>query len=472
MSRINTNLGSLQAINALNKNNMSLSTSMQRLSTGLKINTGQDDPAGLIASENLKAEQTGIGAAIDNASRANNILSTADGGLNEVSALLNQLQGIVTQSSNSSALSSDEIQANQLQVDSILNTINRISGSTTFQGIQLLNGHYDYNTSSVATSAIANLEINSAKLTAGTPKSVVVNVVSSATTGDITYTGASGSTLSANLTLEIAGNTGTEQVSIGSGNTLSAIADAVNGVKSSTGVSAAVISGTLHFDSTGYGVSQYVGVKAVAGATFGLSSAKSSGTDAVVTVNGAAAQTDGTHVTFSDSDLDLGFDLTTSSNTAGASQTFAITGGGANFNLGSKVSEFTKASIGIQSVSTGNLGDSTLGFLSSLQNGGSNSLSSSSLVAAQKILDKAIKQVSTLRGKIGAFQKFTIGSTTNSLNVALENVTSAESDIADTDFASETAAMTRAQILVQANTSILAQANSSPNSVLTLLRGG
>jgi flagellin len=471
MSRINTNVTSLIAQRVLTKNNNALNTSMQRLSTGLKINSGKDDPAGLIASENLKAEQTGISTAIDNASRADNILSTADGGLNEVSALLNQVQGLVTQSANTSGLSAEETQANQLQVDSVLNTINRISGSTSFQGIQLLNGNYDYTTSSVGTSAVANLQVNSAKLIGGNKQNVVVNVVTAATTGDITYTG-SATSLSANLTLEISGNTGTQQISIGSGSSLSAVATAVNAAKAATGVSAAVVSGTLHFDSTGYGSNQFVGVKAIAGATtFTLSSAKDSGSDAVVNVNGAAAQTDGTHVSYRSSDLDVDFDLTTGANVAGKSKTFAVTGGGATFNLGSKVSESSLASMGIQSVSTGNLGDATLGYLSSLGSGGANSLSSGKLDNAQKILDKAIKQVSTLRGKIGAFQKFTIGSTTNSLNVALENVSSAESAITDTDFAAETANMTRSQILSQAAQTVLSQANSAPQNVLSLLRG-
>jgi flagellin len=442
---------------------------MQRLSTGLKINSGKDDPAGLIASENLKAEKTGISTAIDNASRADNILSTADGGLNEVSSLLNQLQGLVTQSANTSGLSSDEVQANQLQVDSILSTVNRISGSTSFQGTQLLNGNFDYTTSSVGTSAIANLQVNAAKLTGGATQNVVINVVSSATTGDITHSGSAA--LSANLTLEISGNSGTEQVSIGSGSALSAVANAVNGVKSATGVSAAIVSGTLHFSSTGYGADQFVGVKAIT-SSFGVSAAKENGTNAVVTVNGAAAQTSGTHVSFTNSDLDVNFDLTSGANTAGTTKTFGVTGGGATFQLGSKVTEEGKASLGIQSVSTGNLGDGTLGYLSTLGSGGTNSLASGSLDGAQKILDKAIQQVSTLRGKIGAFQKFTIGSTTNSLNVALENVTSAESDITDTDFASETSEMTRDQILSSAAQTVLSQANSAPQSVLSLLRGG
>src|SRR5438045_620843 len=139
MSRINTNVSSLIAQRVLRKNNNQLNTSLQRLSTGLKINTGADNPAGLIASENLRSEKAGITQAIDNAGRATNIVGTAEGGLSEVSNLLTELQSLVSQSANSGGLSNEETQANQLQVDSILNTINRISQSTSFQGTKLLN---------------------------------------------------------------------------------------------------------------------------------------------------------------------------------------------------------------------------------------------------------------------------------------------------------------------------------------------
>ena len=96
MSRINTNVSSLIAQRVLRKNNNELSTSLQRLSTGLKINTGADNPAGLIASENLRSEKVGITQAIDNAGRANNIIGTAEGGLSEVSNLLTELQSLVS----------------------------------------------------------------------------------------------------------------------------------------------------------------------------------------------------------------------------------------------------------------------------------------------------------------------------------------------------------------------------------------
>ena len=139
-----------------------MNTTLQRLSTGLRINSGADDPAGLIASEGLKQEQTGITQAIDNANRANNMVGTAEGGLSEVSNLLNQLQGLVNQSANTGGMSKDEISANQLQVDSILSTINRISNTTNFQGSNLLDGTLGYTLSSAGTSAFSAISVNAA----------------------------------------------------------------------------------------------------------------------------------------------------------------------------------------------------------------------------------------------------------------------------------------------------------------------
>jgi flagellin len=126
--------------------------------------------------------------------------------------------------------------------------------------------------------------------------------------------------------------------------------------------------------------------------------------------------------------------------------------------------------VGIGSVAATKLGNNIVGYLSSLQSGGGNSLVGGHTTGAQKILTAAIKQVATLRGRLGALQKDVIDTNVNSLSVALENVTASESAIRDADFAEETAKMTRAQILVQANTSVLAQANSAPQNVLSLLR--
>lgn len=469
MSVINTNVSSLIAQHALNQNQQSLNTSLQRLSTGLKINTGADDPAGLIASQNLLAEQTGINTAINNAQRANNVMGTAEGGLNEVSSLLTQLQGLVGQSANSGGLSSEEVSANQLQVDSILSTINRVAGATNFEGTKLLDGSLDYTTSSVGTSAITGLQVNSAAVPDGSKVNVVVEVTNSAQTAELSYTG--GTITGGTVTLEVSGNLGTTQLSFASGTTVSSIVTAVNAVTTTTGVSASV-TGTSAFqvNSTGFGSSQFVGLKAVSGTLGGLAVTKDTGRDAAVTVNGAAADTDGLHVNYNSSNLQVSFDVTKAQNTNNASKTFAITGGGATFALGAKVDETDKASIGIASVSTGSLGDTTNGFLNSLGSGGANSLTSGNLTNAQNILTEAIGQVSDLRGRIGAFQDYTIGSTVNSLSVAYENVSAAESSIADTDFAQETSNLTRDQILTQAAQTVLAQANARPSSALSLLQ--
>ena len=466
MSRINTNVSSLIAQRVLRKNNDSLGQSLERLSTGLRINKGADDPAGLIASENLRSEKVGLTTAIGNAERASNIIGTAEGGLSEVSSLLNELQTLVGQAANTGGLSDEEIEANQLQVDSILNTINRIAGATSFQGQKLLNGNFGYSTSSVATSAFDSLQVNAARLPDGAQVNVVVQVANSATQAEVSFTG----TVQSAVTLTVAGNLGTEQLAFASGTALSAVAAGINALSDVTGVTAAASGTTLTFNSSGYGASQFVSVTAdktffsVAGGVSG----RDEGSDAAVTVNGFAAQTDGKNVTFRTANLDVEFVLSDDLN-AGNSKTFGITGGGATFALGSKVGEADKAVIGIQNVSTGSLGDGTIGFLADLASGKDKSLSSGSLVKAQRVLDKAIKQVSQLRGRLGAFQKFTIGSTINSLGVALENASAAESAIRDTDFAVETAKLTRSQILAQASTTVLAQANSSPQAALQLL---
>ena len=366
------------------------------MSTGLRINTGADDPAGLIASQALQQEQTGIQTAITNASLAGNVIGTAEGGLNEVSSLLLQLQGLVGQAGNSGGLSSDEVAADQLQVDSILSTINRIAQSTTFEGRQLLNGNLAYTTSSVNASDIANISVNSALIPDGGNVGVAVQVVSSGKTAAVTYTG--GTITGNTVTLQLGGTTGATQLSFASGTTVAQIATAINGVKNSTGLSAQVSGSDLRINSTTFGSGAFATVQTISG-TFTPSTTKAVGTDANVTVNGDSAQVDGLAVSYRNAGLDVSFNLVQSADKP-SSSTFYVTGGGATFQLGSQVNETNKASIGIQSVSTGVLGTSTTGFLSTIGSGGANDLSSTNLTVAQTILDSAITQVSTLRGRL------------------------------------------------------------------------
>jgi flagellin len=477
MSVINTNVQSLIAQNALAQNNTQLNTSLERLSTGLQINSGADNPSGLIAVESFNQNNTGLQTAISNAGEANNVAGTAEGGLSEVSNLLTQLQGLVGQAANTGGLSSDQVSADQLQVDSILNTINRIAQTTTFNGTHLLNGALAYTTSGAAVSALQNLSINSVQLPATGAVSVDVKVLGSATQASLINSTGKGATTST-VTLQITGTLGSTQLTFLSGTTASAIAYAVNQLTTETGVKASATISTNKLSSTAlalissdYGSSQFVSVKTVSGNyNFNGSKSTADGKDAIVTVNGSLANVQGLNVSYSSSTLDLTLDLATQLNKTTTDKSFSITGGGATFALGALVSQSNNTSIGINNVSTGSLGDFTDGYLSSIGTGGANALSSTNLDTAQNIITAAINQVSNLRGQIGAFQDFTIGSTVNALNVAYENSSAAESSIQDTNFAAETSNLTRAQILTQSATTVLAQANAAPQEALTLLR--
>jgi len=126
MSRINTNVSSIIAQRILTTQNTRLNQSLQRLSTGLRINSGKDDPAGLIASETLRAEKNAVQAAQTNVARAVNVVAVAESGLSEITTLLTDLEDLVDRSSNETGISDDERVANQQEIDLILDSINRI----------------------------------------------------------------------------------------------------------------------------------------------------------------------------------------------------------------------------------------------------------------------------------------------------------------------------------------------------------
>lgn len=186
MTRVNTNVSSLTAQNRLQRTNSDLQTSLTRLSTGLRINSGKDDPAGLIASESLRSDITSINKALTNTQRANQIIGTADSALGQVSSLLNDVRGLVVEAANNGGLSESEIAANQLQVDSSLEAINRISQTTTFQGRRLLDGSLDFNTNINGVNTVSDLRIDSANLGSTGAVSVDVNISAAATQGQIT----------------------------------------------------------------------------------------------------------------------------------------------------------------------------------------------------------------------------------------------------------------------------------------------
>src|SRR3954451_12437114 len=193
MARIHTNVSSLVAQRGLASSQKNMNETLQRLSSGLRINRGADDPAGLIASESLRSEINGITQAIDNSSRASNVISTAEGALSEVASLLLNVKDLVVQAANAGALSPDEIKANQLQVDSAVQSITRISNTTTFAGLHLVNGSLDYITSGVNTADVKSLSIAQANFGTHASIPVQVDVVTSAKTADLQFRASSNS---------------------------------------------------------------------------------------------------------------------------------------------------------------------------------------------------------------------------------------------------------------------------------------
>ena len=189
MTRINTNVSSLVAQTRLNRTNMDLQTALTRLSTGLRINTGKDDPAGLIASEALRSDITSLNKAISNTRRAVQIIATADSALGQVSTLLNNVKGLIVEAANRGALSDDEIAANQLQIDSSLEAINRIAQTTTFQGRKLLDGSLDFISNVNTIPNVTDARITQANLGTTGSMAVDVTVDAAATQAELTNTG-------------------------------------------------------------------------------------------------------------------------------------------------------------------------------------------------------------------------------------------------------------------------------------------
>ena len=482
MSRINTNVAALRAINRLGRNQSDLDIRLERLSTGLRINRGRDDPAGLIASEHLRFEIRGIQQAIENSTRADNVVSTAEGALNEVSALLLDMQALVIAAANESGLTVEEVNANQLQIDSILASIDRIANSTTFAGRKLLDGSQGYFLSALPTAALASVDVFAAHVPHGSTRSFSVKVTQSAETAQVSFIGsnASGVSTTSATTIELRGTVGSELLSFISGTTLGEIASTVNALKAHTGVSAVVstvaaggAASAVVLNSTTFGSDAFVSVEPVSGNFIvsgnGLTVARDIGVDAGVLIGNQRTSVKGLQAVVRAGDLDARVDLTEAFAQTLSSATFTITGGGALFQITPQVNPNGQINVGFNSVSTTQLGTALNGLLYTLRAGYENDLASKNFSTAQAIVTDAIGQISSFRGRLGNVQRNQIQPNINAQNIALENVTASESVIRDADMAVEVSALTRAQILVQSTQSTLQIANSIPTNVLSLL---
>lgn len=474
-----TNTNAMNLLNIVNSTSAKQSNTLTQLSTGYKINRGADNPAGLIAMKSLEAELTAVTAAIDNNQRSNAMLAVADNSINEVSSLLGEIETLVMASASDAGLSAGEKAANQAQIDQALASIDRIVNTTNFNGKRLLDG-----TQAIAlTDTVDRTKVDGLRIySRGTQTSDTQINVSVKVASEVASTGAwgdfsSSDTLDGNMKLEITGALGTKVIEIASGSTASEVQAAINAVKIHTGVSASVNSEQVSLASTGYGSSEFVGVNVLdGGSTAGGNTIthheRTYGQDGTVLINGQSVTTDGLDVYYNSAGISFGFsmdadNLNLANGTGSVSFTIDHNRGGATFQLGTDAS--TRATLGIDSLATHMLGGGDSGgMLDELKSGGAFDLETDT-ASALKIVKKAMSDVATAQGRIGAFQKFNVQTSINTLNTSKTSLSEAKSVIADTDFAVATAELNRQSVLLNAGISLLGLANQQASQILSLL---
>ena len=370
--------------------------------------------------------------------------------------------------------------------------VDSIANATEFNGQKLLTGGFDYTfDSNFNDSTWTYASVNSAKFSGSSAIDVNISVQTAAEQAELYFeTGAifdadndGDTTGTESRTIEITTSQGVQQFTFTEGTSQSDIIAALNSYGDQLGFSAAQATPDTDFiaiTSTNYGSSESVRGREIQSnfgsfttdvAVASISDATDTGVDLGALINGVQAVTNGLNARVATGNLDLELTLAGASgtNAAGQTDTFQITGGGATFNFSPSVDDAGKSSIGFKTVGTQFLGNGVSGYLDDLKAGGSASVNGGSVTSAQEIVDLAIKQVSAQRGRLGAFSKNTVGSTIKNLGVSLENTAAAESAIRDTDYAFETAELTRLQIMNQAATQALALANNAPTAVLSLL---
>jgi flagellin len=374
------------------------------------------------------------------------------------------------------------LSAEQNQLDILVASINQEAGSANFNGQNLLDGSLDYTTTGLDATKVSQLSISTAPVgTTVGPIPVQVNLTRSATQAALVFPAA---TVANAVTVNFTGPEGRQTLTFAAGTTKAQIITAVNGLTGTTGLTAGYVGGNpangVEISTSAYGSAATASATVTSGnpADFALqnlaggAAASASGVDIQAQVNGQT--TTGRGLTLDYAGGALSFNLTAQAawNAAGPGATtdFQIASGGALFQLGSQIGAEQQVSIGIPSLKASALGDSVTGFLSSLTTGGANSLSSGNLQQAMAIVNEASSQVTATQARVGAFQSNTISMLTSSLNTSLANLTSAQSRLIDTDYATATAALSRQQVLAQAAESVMALANQLPSYVLQLLK--
>ncbi len=466
---IASNVSSLNAQNNLNRASKNLSKSIERLSSGLKVNRGADGPAALVISEKQRAQISGLGQAIQNGEKAVAVVQTAEGALNEINSLLVKARSLALDSANSGVNDADSLAANQAEINNLLDTINRIADNTQFGTKKLLDG-------SAGVAGVSN-DADTTFIAATTDTSAGSYAVAVTTVGERAVAAAGtdqGAALAAAESLTING----VAVSLNAGLTQAQVVSRINEFTSQTGATAEISGTTTRVYSAGFGSSATVDVVSDTAAAanssgFGTTTVSDTGVDIVGTIGGTSFNGVGNVLTASSGAAQgLSVQLATSGSDAtatvtGAQGSVSVTDNSLVFQIGPNQNQTAKVSI--TKVNPSSLGAG----VANNQFGNLNSIDITTTSGANDsigVIDAAIDEVTNLRGDLGAFQQNTLESTANNLRATLENTTNAESVIRDTDFAAEIANFTRQQVLVQAGTSVLSNANQQPQLVLSLLR--
>ena len=406
--RIQHNIAALNSYRNLTNNNSAVSKNLEKLSSGYKINRAGDDAAGLAISEKMRAQITGLETAQKNANDGISLVQTAEGALTEVHSMLNRMVELADQSANGTYQDAVDRENLQKEVQSLKDEIDRISESTNFNGIQLLDGSMDGKGKAIA--AIAGL----------TSAALVTEAV-----------GAPG--VVAEYSFDLDGiQVDTEGQAL----------ITINGV-------------TVNIDVTEADSAESIAQK-IAAAYNGLA-ADSKIDDGIDTDSYFIATSQGSKVVFTASAAGDGAKIT--GNLAiGAGAGADPTGRDLTLQIGDTAASFNQMTVSVKSMSTASLGIENIDISSQ-----------AGAKAAIDVIKSAINQVSSTRGDLGAVQN-RLEHTINNLSVTTENMTAAESRIRDVDMAEEMMAYTKNNILVQSSQAMLAQANQIPQGVLQLLQ--
>ncbi len=477
--RINNNISAINAHRILARNDFEMSRSLERLSSGLKINSAGDDPAGLVISENMRAQITGLNQAIENSELAATMVQTAEGALTEVHALLNSMRELALHAANEGAVSAEDLAADQAEIDNALSTLQQIADNTQYATKKLLNG--TGGTTGTVLDGTAQFVGASAKTSSGDFTIAVTTQAEKAAV--VTGNTAAITSIAADETLTIVNNTSgmTVTVDLEAGDNAQTIADKMNAVTDITGLVVTTDGTDITATSQEFGSAAdytiYTDTQATDGTQSGFTTAGTSDTGVDVvgtfTFSGTAYQATGVGAVLSgrSSTPAEGLRVHYSGATGADVGTVQVSNQALTFQIGANGGQ--TAEVSMADMSTRRLGRGLdAGFDGTNQ---FKSLAEISVLDADKatdaiaVIDKAIADVNSVRGELGAFQGNTLESSLSNLRVAQENLIAAESVIRDTDMAAEVASFTRGQILVQSASAMLAQANAAPSIVLSLL---